>query len=64
LAPPALAPGLRQRDAADIVHALVSPEVYGLLVVDRGWPVDRYEAWLTRTLVDQLLPADRPLLRE
>ena len=56
-----LAPGLRQRDAADIMHALMSPEVYGLLVVDRGWPVARYESWLTRTLVDQLLAADRPL---
>jgi AcrR family transcriptional regulator len=51
----ALKPGLRERDAADIVHALVSPEVYGLLVVDRGWPPERYEAWLTATLVDQLL---------
>lgn len=57
----ALAPGLRQRDAADIMHALVSPEVYGLLVADRGWPIARYEAWLTQTLVDQLLAADRPL---
>jgi AcrR family transcriptional regulator len=56
----ALAPGLRQRDAADIIHALVSPEVFGLLVIDRGWPVERYESWLTETLVDQLLETDRP----
>jgi AcrR family transcriptional regulator len=49
---------LRKRDAADIIHALMSPEVYGLLVVDRGWPVDRYLSWLTRTLVDQLLATD------
>lgn len=54
----ALAPGLRQRDAADIIHALVSPEVYRLLVVDRRWPVERYRSWLTRTLIDQLLEAD------
>ena len=46
---------LRERDAADIVHALVSPEVYGLLVVDRDWPPERYEKWLTETLVNQLL---------
>ena len=51
----ALTPGVRQRDAADIIHALMSPEVYGLLVVDRGWPIERYESWLARTLVDQLL---------
>jgi len=51
----ALRPTLRERDAGDIIHALVSPEVYGLLVVDRGWPPERYETWLTETLVDQLL---------
>jgi AcrR family transcriptional regulator len=51
----ALRPGLRERDAGDLVHALMSPEVYGLLVVDRGWPPERYERWLTDTLVDQLL---------
>jgi AcrR family transcriptional regulator len=52
----ALRPGLRERDAADIIHALVSPEVYGLLVLDRGWTPERYERWLTETLVDQVLP--------
>ena len=51
----ALKPRLRARDAGDIIHALVSPEVYGLLVVDRGWSTERYEAWLTQTLVDQLV---------
>jgi AcrR family transcriptional regulator len=56
----ALGPGLRQRDAADIIHALMSPEVFGLLVADRGWPTERYESWLTQTLVDQLLATDRP----
>lgn len=53
----ALRPGLRERDAADIVHALASPEVYGLLVSDRGWTSGRYEKWLTAILRDQLLPA-------
>jgi AcrR family transcriptional regulator len=52
----ALRPDLRERDAADIVHALMSPEVYGLLVLDRGWPPERYEHWLTETLVGQILP--------
>ena len=51
----ALLPELRERDAADIVHALMSPEVYRLLVHDRGWPPERYERWLGATLVDQLL---------
>jgi len=52
----ALRPGLRERDAADIIHALASPEVYGLLVVDRGWSAERYETWLREILIDQLLP--------
>jgi AcrR family transcriptional regulator len=55
----ALRPTVRERDAGDIIHALVSPEVYGLLVVDRGWPPERYETWLTETLVDQLLVPPR-----
>jgi len=52
----ALRPDLREREAADIIHALMSPEVYQLLVADRGWPPQRYEKWLARTLIDQLLP--------
>jgi AcrR family transcriptional regulator len=52
----ALRAGLRERDAADIIHALASPEVYGLLVFDRGWTGERYEEWLTAILADQLLP--------
>jgi AcrR family transcriptional regulator len=50
----ALRPGLRQRDAADLIHALMSPELYRLLVIDRGWAPARYETWLATTLTDQL----------
>jgi AcrR family transcriptional regulator len=52
----ALLPELRERDAADIIHALLSPELYGLLVIDRSWKTERYQPWLVRTLIDQLLP--------
>lgn len=52
----ALRPGVRERDAADMIHALLSPELYRLLVVDRTWPVARYQRWLTDLLIDQLLP--------
>jgi AcrR family transcriptional regulator len=52
----ALRPGLRERDAADIIHALASPEVYGLLVADRSWSGRRYESWLSALLISQLLP--------
>jgi AcrR family transcriptional regulator len=51
----ALRAGLRERDAADLIHALASPEVYGLLVFDRGWSDERYEQWLAAILVEQLL---------
>ena len=47
--------GLGEREAADVVHALMAPEVYRLLVRDRGWPPERYEAWAARTLTHQLL---------
>jgi AcrR family transcriptional regulator len=51
----ALRPQLRERDAADVIHALMSPEVYRLLILDRSWKPERYERWLTATLTDQLL---------
>lgn len=52
----ALRTGLRARDAADVIHALASPELYHLLVIDRAWPPQRYERWLAQTLATQLLP--------
>ena len=54
----ALRPELRERDAADIIHALMSPEVYRLLTVDRRWPPARYQQWLTGILIGQLLPPE------
>jgi TetR/AcrR family transcriptional regulator, regulator of autoinduction and epiphytic fitness len=50
---------LSARDAADVVHALLSPDLYQLLVADRGWSPERYEQWLLEMLVDQLLPRRR-----
>lgn len=39
-----------------MTHALASPELYRLLVIDRQWSPARYEHWLTEALADQLLP--------
>jgi AcrR family transcriptional regulator len=47
--------GIREGDAGDVIHALMSPEVFRLLVVDRGWAPQRYEEWLAATLAAQLL---------
>lgn len=46
--------GLHEHDAVDLIHALMSPDVYRLLVVDRNWPPDKYQQWLATTLVQQL----------
>lgn len=51
--------GLRLADATDIIHALASPELYRLLVSERGWPPEKYQRWLAGTLADQLL-AEHP----
>jgi AcrR family transcriptional regulator len=52
----ALRPGLRAHDAGDIIHALASPELYHLFVIDRAWSPARYERWLAQALAGQLLP--------
>jgi AcrR family transcriptional regulator len=46
----ALDPGLDTDEANDIVYALLSPEVHLILTVERGWPADRYERWIARSL--------------
>lgn len=56
----ALRPDLAVADAADLIHALASPEVYALLVVERGWTPDRFERWLASALADQLLAPPSP----
>jgi TetR/AcrR family transcriptional regulator, regulator of autoinduction and epiphytic fitness len=46
----ALEPGLDKAEAADMVYALLSPEVHRILTVERGWAADRYERWIGRSL--------------
>jgi AcrR family transcriptional regulator len=50
----ALRPGLKEPEAADILWALSSPDIYRLFVVERRWSVARYREWLMATL-EQLL---------
>jgi AcrR family transcriptional regulator len=52
-------PGLDEPTAVDIAWALTSPELYRLLVVDRGWDGAAYEQWLGEALIGQLLRTDR-----
>jgi AcrR family transcriptional regulator len=51
----ALRRGLDADTAADILWTLNHPDVYVLLVVERGWTLDEHEEWLARVLARELL---------
>ncbi len=51
----ALAPQVTREEARDMVWTLISPEVYRMLVTERGWNDDSYEHWLTKSLHSALL---------
>lgn len=48
--------GLDPEAAADIVW-LLGPGTYHMLVHRRGWSPQRFQVWLTKTFISQLLPA-------
>ena len=52
----ALRQGLSVKEARDVVWTLCSLAVHDLLVLERGWSYERYEAWLADALVCELLP--------
>jgi AcrR family transcriptional regulator len=54
----ALSPSLTKAAAADVIYTLMSPEVYRILTIERGWSENRYEAWLAHALRAQLLRSD------
>ncbi len=41
----------RFTEVRDTIWTLNSPLLYGLLVTQRGWPVERYGRWVARTLL-------------
>jgi hypothetical protein len=43
-------------EARDLLWSHTSPELYGLLVLQRGWTPERYGRWLATTLAAALLP--------
>lgn len=51
----ALRPRLSVQEAADILWTVNSHAVYDLLVVQRGWPPERYRDWIVATNVHALL---------
>jgi len=48
--------GLDEHEAADIVWLLNDPVHFHMLVIGRGWSKAKFQAWLTRALVAELLP--------
>lgn len=51
----ALRPGMPVQTAADIIFTLVSPELYLLLTVERGWSQARWQSWVTETVAQAVL---------
>ena len=51
----ALRPGLSFDRARDIVWTLIGWEVYELLVIERGWSLDDWEAWVAESTAALLL---------
>jgi AcrR family transcriptional regulator len=47
--------GIDMEEAADTLFAIGSPEVYRLLMTERGWDGDRFEAWFADVLQRVLL---------
>lgn len=52
----ALRPGLGVDRAADLLWTLNHPDVWRLLVAERGWTPEDYEQWFGDTACSQLLP--------
>ncbi|MGC4106235.1 MAG: TetR family transcriptional regulator [Thermomicrobiales bacterium] len=50
-----LRPGLSIEDAADTIWATNGPELYSLLVLQRGWTLDHFEQWLADSWIRLLL---------
>ena len=42
--------------ARDTLWTLTSPEIYELLVLNRGWSIDRYRDWIIRAIIAELSP--------
>jgi hypothetical protein len=50
-----LRPGLTVQRAAERYSALLSPELYHLLTVERRWTTRQYASWVTELLDHDLL---------
>jgi AcrR family transcriptional regulator len=51
-----LRPGISANEARDVLWTYNSAELFQLLVLDRGWPPQRYGRWVADALISALLP--------
>jgi hypothetical protein len=52
-----LRPDITLEQAADLLWAYNSPELYDLLVIRRGWSAERYGRFAAQVMTAALLPA-------
>jgi AcrR family transcriptional regulator len=55
-----LRPGITIGEAADILWTYSSPELYDLLVRQRGWQAEQYGRFVGQALINALLPPAQP----
>jgi hypothetical protein len=55
-----LADGVGADEARDVRWACTSPRLYEMLVLERGWSLERFGRFVERSLVAILLATDEP----
>jgi AcrR family transcriptional regulator len=50
-----LRPGVTLEEARDVLWTFSSPDLYRLLVMERGWPLERYGRFVTAGMMAELL---------
>ena len=48
------------QDAGEVLWTYSSPELYELLVLNRGWPTERYATFIADAMIAALLPPQPP----
>jgi AcrR family transcriptional regulator len=56
-------PELDERRATDLLYAVLSPQLHGILCVERGWGSEQVSAWAVAVLEAQLLQSPAPAPR-
>jgi hypothetical protein len=56
--------GITAEHAAEVLWTYSSPELYELLVINRGWPARSYGAFIADAMIAALLPPAPPARRQ